>query len=124
MKRFSVLALLGSLGLAAAVMPASAGEMLPSATARQLDTQPLEFTQSAAKMRRMQIIEETMARNRYERRGRGYGRGDGYGRYDGPRRGYYGDGPRRGYYGRPGGYYGQGRGVHPGTGYPPGYYGR
>jgi hypothetical protein len=115
MKRLAVVAFLGSLGLAAAAMPASAGEAVPAAIAHELDAKPAEFTASAAKMRRMQIIEETMARQRYQRRG-GYGRPYGAGpRYG---RGY---GPRPGYYARPG-YYG--RGVHPGTGYPPGYYGR
>lgn len=117
MKRFAVFALLGSLGLAGAALPASATEALPAAVAHRLDVAPAEFTASAAKMRRMQIIQDTMNRRRYDRRGRGYGRGY-YG--PGPRygRGY---GPRAGYYGRPG--Y-SAPGSHPGTGYPPGYYGR
>ncbi len=56
-----------------------------------------------------------MNRQRYQQRGRGYGR-------------YYGGGPALWarlrpppWLLRPAGY---GRGVHPGTGYPPGYYGR
>ena len=91
MKRFAALALLASLGLAGASLPAAAAEALPAAVAQQLDAVPAEFTASAAKMRRMQIIEETMNRQRYQQRGRGYGRyyggGPRYGRGDGPRPG-------------------------------------
>lgn len=97
------------IGSATAVGTASAAELggsLPAATAQQLDRLPAEFTASDAKLRRMQIIQNNLDRQRYGRGG-GYGRGDGYGRGYG--RGYGGGygggyGPRRGYgdgYGRP-----------------------
>lgn len=95
------------IGSATAVSTASAAELggsLPSATAQQLDRLPADFTASAAKLRRMQIIQDNLDRQRYGRGG-GYGRGygDGYGRGYG--RGYGGGyGYRRGYgdgYGRP-----------------------
>ena len=123
MKRIAALALLGSLACAGFALPVQAGQDVPAGLARQIDAQAAEFTASDAKLRRMEIIRRTMERDRYQRgRGPGYG-APAYGRYrgyDGPRRGYYG--PRPGYGGPRPGYYGQG--VHPGTGYPPGYYGR
>lgn len=108
MNRFAVLAILGSLGMAAVATPSFAGEALPPAIAHQLDAKPAEFTASAAKMRRMQIIQDTMARQRgYGGRGRYYSggprydRGPRYGRPGGPPPGYY----RRGYDGPAPGYY-------------------
>ena len=96
--------LIGSATGAAAAPAAPLGEALPPATAQQLDRLPAEFTASDAKMRRMQIIQNNLDRQRYGRGG-GYGRGygGGYGRgYGGGYGGGYG--PRRGYgdgYGRP-----------------------
>lgn len=95
------------IGSAAAVGTASAAELngsLPAATAQQLDRQPAEFTASDAKLRRMQIIQDNLDRQRYGRSG-GYGRGYGGGYGRGYGRGYGGGyGYRRGYgdgYGRP-----------------------
>lgn len=81
------------------------GDALPAATARQLDRLPAEFTASDAKLRRMQIIQNNLDRQRYGRGGGyGYGRGGGYG------------------YGRGGGYgYGRGYGYGPRYGGPPPY---
>jgi hypothetical protein len=106
MKISAVLGLLASLaltgGMAAASTPALAGEAVPAAIARHLDEQPAEFTASAAKMRRMAIIQHNLNRqNHYGNRG--YGRGPGYG----PRPGY-GYGPRPGY-GSHRGHYGRRR---------------
>lgn len=122
MKRMAVFALFAALGAATLGAPVRASERLPAPLAEGLDRQVAAFTASEAKMRRMEIIRRTMEQDRYQR-GRGYGRYQGrpgYGRYDGPRR-YYGGG-RPGYYAPGPRAYGQG--VHPGTGYPPGYYGR
>ena len=95
MKFPALLGLLGSLavagGVSGAAAPAFANEALPAAMARDLDRQPAEFTASAAKMRRMMIIQNSIDRqNGY--RNRGYGPRPGYG----PRSGY-GYGPRPGY---------------------------
>lgn len=113
--------------------PATArAEALPHGLAAGLDRQPAEYSMTAAKQRRLMIMQETM---RQQQRGRG-GYGPAYGR--GPRPGYYsrgyGYGPRPGYgYGpRPGYGYGPRPGFdgqrpvygHPATGYPPGVYGR
>jgi len=99
------------IGSATAVSTASAAELsgsLPSSTAQQLDRLPAEFTASDAKMRRMQIIQNNLDRQRYGRGGGGgYGRGDGYGR-----------GYGRGYGGGYGGGYGYRRGYGDGYGRP------
>lgn len=95
----------------AATMPASAGEALPEAIARQLDQTPAAFTMTAAKQRRLYMIEQGMRQQQLQQRraARGYGPGPGYGpRGYGPR----GYGPPRAY------------GPPPGYGYPRGYYGR
>lgn len=94
-------ALLGSITAVNAAPAAPRDGVLPAATAQQLDRLPAEFTASDAKLRRMQMIQDNIDRQRYyDRR---YGRGDGYGRGYG--RGYGGGyGYRRGYgdgYGRP-----------------------
>ncbi|WID97802.1 GrrA/OscA1 family cyclophane-containing rSAM-modified RiPP [Bosea vestrisii] len=99
------------IGSATAVNTASAAELsgsLPSATAQQLDKLPTEFTASDAKMRRMQIIQNNLDRQRYGRGG-GYGRGYGDG---------YGRGYGRGYGGGYGGGYGYRRGYGDGYGRP------
>jgi hypothetical protein len=99
MHRKSIFAgFVGAVALASAAISAStavhAAETLPATVAHQLDGQAVEFTMTAAKQRRLMIIEETQRQQRYGRRG--YGRGPGYGY--GPRRGY--DGPPPGYYRR------------------------
>ena len=90
--------------VSAAPAPARDGS-LPAATAQQLDQLPAEFTASDAKLRRMQMIQNNLDRQRYGRGG-GYGRGygGGYGRG-------YGGGYRRGYGGGYGGGYGHRRGY-------------
>lgn len=96
-------ALLGSITAVNAAPAAPRDGALPAATAQQLDRLPAEFTASDAKLRRMQMIQDNLDRQRY---GRGGGYGGGYGRgygrgYGGYRDGY---GYRRGYgdgYGRP-----------------------
>ncbi|AOO83220.1 hypothetical protein BHK69_24700 [Bosea vaviloviae] len=102
MNRKSILAgFVGAIALASAAISAStavnAAETLPATVAHQLDGQAVEFTMTAAKQRRLMIIEETQRQQRYGRRG--YERGPGYGRELG-----YGYGPRRGYDGPPPGY--------------------
>lgn len=98
-------ALLGSITTVNAAPAAPRGDALPAATAQQLDRLPAEFTASDAKLRRMQIIQNNLDRQRYGRGyGGGYGRGYGYGRGPGYGRGYgygrgHGYGPRYG--GRP-----------------------
>lgn len=87
-------ALLGSLTAVNAAPAAPRNEALPAATAQQLDQMPAEFTASDAKLRRMQIIQHNMDRQRYGRGGgHGYGRGYGYSRGYG---GGYGYGRRHG----------------------------
>lgn len=101
--------LIGSATAASAAPAALRDAALPAATAQQLDRLPAEFTASDAKLRRMQIIQNNLDRQRYGRGGGyGYGRGGGYGYGRGYGRGYggYGGGYgyRRGYgdgYGRP-----------------------
>ena len=74
--------------------PALASEALPAAIALKLDSAAADFTMTAAKERRLQIIENTTRQQRYS--GRGYGRG--YGARPGYGRDYRGGyGPRRGY---------------------------
>lgn len=88
--------------VSAAPTAAHDGALAPT-IAQQLDKLPAEFTASDAKLRRMQMIQDNIDRQRY---GRGGGYGGGYGRgygrgYGGYRDGY---GYRRGYgdgYGRP-----------------------
>jgi hypothetical protein len=107
MSRLSALAgLFGlvALATAGATAPATASQDLPAATAQQLEGQDLTFAMTAAKQRRLYMMQETM---RQQQRGRG---GPAYGRGYGPRP-YYG---RPGYGPRP--YYGR-----PGYGPPPGY---
>ena len=101
-------ALLGSITAVNAAPAAPRDGALPAATVQQLDRLPAEFTASDAKLRRMQIIQNNLDRQRYGRGGYGYGRGGGYGYGRGYGRGYggYGGGYgyRRGYgdgYGRP-----------------------
>lgn len=99
------------IGSAGAIATASAAELngsLPAATAQQLDRLPAEFTASDAKLRRMQIIQNNLDRQRYGRGG-GYGRGYGGG---------YGRGYGRGYGGGYGGGYGYRRGYGDGYGRP------
>lgn len=96
----------------ASFLPASAGQAVPETMARHLDQAPADFTMTAAKQRRLYMIEQGMRQQQLQqRRAQGYGRGPGYG--PGPGRGY-GYGPRPGYgpraYGPP-----------PGYGYPRGY---
>lgn len=106
MKIFAVLGLIGSLSVVSTLTvlttPAGASEAVPAAVARHLDEQPAEFTASAAKMRRMMIIQDSIDRQNGYRRGygprHGYGPRPGYGYGYGPRPGY---GHHRGYYGRP-----------------------
>ncbi|RYE84193.1 MAG: hypothetical protein EOP19_12130, partial [Hyphomicrobiales bacterium] len=92
-------ALLGSITAVNAAPTASHDGALAPTIAQQLDRLPAEFSASAAKLRRMQIIQDNLDRQRYGRSGgyrRDYGGGSG--------RGYRGDGYRRGYgdgYGRP-----------------------
>ena len=104
MNRTSIFAgFVGAIALASAAIAAStavnAAETLPATVAHQLNGQAVAFTMTAAKQRRLMIIEETQRQQRYGRRG-GYGRGPGYGGGPG-----YGYGPRRGYDGPPPGYY-------------------
>lgn len=94
----------GSVTAVSAAPAAPADGSLAPALAQQLDKLPAEFTASDAKLRRMQIIQNNLDRQRYGRGG--YGRGGGYG-------GGYG-------YGRGGGY-GYGRGGGYGYGGPPPY---
>jgi rSAM-associated Gly-rich repeat protein len=101
-------ALLGSLTAVNAAPAAPRNEALPAATAQQLDRLPAEFTASDAKLRRMQIIQDNLDRQRYGRGG-GYGRGYGGG---------YGRGYGRGYGGGYGGGYGYRRGYGDGYGRP------
>jgi hypothetical protein len=64
---------------AASAAPATPHDgALAPAIAQQLDKLPAEFTASDAKLRRMQMIQDNLDRQRY--RDRRYGRGDGYGR--------------------------------------------
>jgi rSAM-associated Gly-rich repeat protein len=101
--------LIGSATAASAAPAAPADGSLAPTIAQQLDRLPAEFTASDAKLRRMQIIQNNLDRQRYGRGGGyGYGRGGGYGYGRGYGRGYggYGGGYgyRRGYgdgYGRP-----------------------
>ncbi|HEV2511137.1 hypothetical protein [Bosea sp. (in: a-proteobacteria)] len=87
---------MGSVAAASAAPAATHDGALAPTVAQQLDRLPAEFTASAAKLRRMQIIQDNLDRQRYGRSG-GYRRdyGGGYGRGYG--RGYGGDGYRRGY---------------------------
>ncbi|QEL23557.1 hypothetical protein FQV39_13915 [Bosea sp. F3-2] len=96
----------GAFAIAGAVIasPAAAGAQdLPASVAAGLDRQPVEYSMTAAKERRLMIMQETMRQQRYGRGGYGYGRGYGprphygYGPGYGPRPGY---GYRRGYYER------------------------
>ncbi|MCV9935830.1 hypothetical protein OIU35_05600 [Boseaceae bacterium BT-24-1] len=96
------------IGSATVATAAPRGEALPPATAQQLDRLPAEFTASDAKLRRMQIIQNNLDRQRYGRGG-GYGRGYGDG---------YGRGYGRGYGGGYGGGYGYRRGYGDGYGRP------
>lgn len=94
---------MGSVAAASAAPAATHDGALAPTVAQQLDKLPAEFSASAAKLRRMQIIQDNLDRQRYGRSG-GHRRdyGGGYGRGYG--RGYGGDGYRRGYgdgYGRP-----------------------
>ena len=101
--------IVGACALAAALMtvPASAqAQALPAGLAAGLDQQPAAYSMTAAKERRLMIMQETMRQQQYGR-GRG-GYGPGYGRGYGPRPGY-GYGPRPGY------------GPGPGYGYRRGY---
>lgn len=91
---------MGSITAVSAAPSAHHDGALAPTIAQQLDKLPAEFSASAAKLRRMQIIQDNLDRQRYGRGGGyrrdyggGYGRG--YGGGDGYRRGY-GDG-----YGRP-----------------------
>ncbi|MFC5508076.1 MULTISPECIES: hypothetical protein [Hyphomicrobiales] len=106
MSRLSALAgLFGLVVLAStgASAPAAASEALPAEAAQRLDGRDLAFTMTAAKQRRLYMMQETAR----QQRGRG---GPGYGRGYGPRPSY----GRPGYGPRP--YYGR-----PGYGPPPGY---
>lgn len=98
----------GAFAIAGALMvaPASAAESLPARLVAGLDKQPAAYSMTAAKERRLMIMQETMRQQQYGR-GRG-GYGPGYGRGYGPRPGY-GYGPRPGY------------GPGPGYGYRRGY---
>lgn len=60
--------------MAPAASASSPGEVLPPATAGQLDEQPIAFTASAAKRERMMIIQQNMeGQRRFSRSGgRGY----------------------------------------------------
>lgn len=94
----------------ASFLPASASEAVPATMARHLDQTAADFTMTAAKQRRLYMIEQGMRQQQLQqRRAQGLGPGPGYG----ARRGY-GYGPRPGYgpraYGPP-----------PGYGYPRGY---
>lgn len=86
---------------AALSAPAIASESLAPQLAQRLDKAPVEFTMTAAKQRRLMMIEESQRRQRYGRPGYGYGRpgygrpGYGYGRPQRPQPGY-------GYGARPG----------------------
>ncbi|WP_147283742.1 hypothetical protein [Bosea caraganae] len=112
-----IAAMFGAFALTGAAItapaPASASEALPAAVAHQLDGQAAEFTMTAAKQRRLMIMQNM---NRQQRYGRGgYGRGGygggGYGRGAPPS--YYGRGPER-RLGEPGRFtYQPGRGVRP-----------
>lgn len=94
--------LFGALALAGAAFAtpthAATAEALPAGVAQQLDKQDAEFTMTAAKRRRLMMIESTNRQQHYANRGhaRGYGArpGYGYGRSYGHRPGY---GPRPGY---------------------------
>lgn len=101
-----VAGLFGALALAGAAIAspqdATAAEAMPAAVAHHLDGQVVEFTVTAAKQRRLMIMENTMRQQRYGNRGHGYGRGYG------PRPGY---GYSRGYG------HGRGYGPRPSYGY-------
>jgi hypothetical protein len=88
---------------AAFAAPAMASEAVPQDLAQRLDQAEADFTMTAAKRRRLMMMQNAQPR---------YGRGPGYG----PRPGYYGRGP--GYGPRPG-YYGRGPGYAPRPGYGP-----
>lgn len=80
MRRFAI-AVLMTLGVAAAVPAAHANEALSPSVAQRLDRQPAEYTMTAAKRERLMIIQETLERQRYYGRRHGYygGYGEGYG---------------------------------------------
>lgn len=110
MRHYLIIAALAiGAGIAA---PAVASEALPQPLAQRLDQQAADYTMTAAKERRLYMMQETMRRQQYGRGGPGYGRGYGprprydYGPGYGPRPGY---GPPRGYGPRPG--YGPPRGY-------------
>lgn len=95
------LLILAALAIGAGISaPAMASEALPQPLARQLDQQAAEFSMTAAKERRLYMMQETTRRQQYGRGGPGYNRGYGarprygYGPGYGPRPGY---GPPRGY---------------------------
>ncbi|KRE16287.1 hypothetical protein ASE66_11120 [Bosea sp. Root483D1] len=100
----------GSVTAVSAAPAAPEHGALAPAIAQQLDKLPTEFTASDAKLRRMQIIQNNLDRQRYGRGGGGgYGRGYGGG---------YGGGYGRGYGGGYGGGYGYRRGYGDGYGRP------
>lgn len=92
---------MGSVAAAGAAPAAPHDGALAPKVAQQLDKLPAEFTASDAKLRRMQMIQDNLDRQRYGGGGYGYGRGYGYGHGYG--HGYgrrYGGPPPYGY-GRP-----------------------
>lgn len=88
-------------GLTAAA-PVSASDALPQSLAQRLDTQPIEFTMTAAKQRRLMMM-DSINRQQHGRGnayGHGYGSGRGYDRGPGYAYGRSYNGYRRSY-GRP-----------------------
>lgn len=110
MRKLLVLAAF-AIGIGASAQ-ATASEAMPQALAQQLDQQALEYSMTAAKQRRLYMMQEATRQQQYGRGGRGYDRGYG----PRPRYGYgpgYGPGPRYGY--------GPGYGPRPGYGPPRDY---
>ncbi|MGO4405886.1 hypothetical protein AB4Z10_16685 [Bosea sp. RAF48] len=99
------LTIAGAFAIAGAVIAspmAASAQDLPAGVASGLDRQPVEYSMTAAKERRLMIMQETMRQQQHGRGRPGYGRGygprphPGYGPGYGPR-----PGPRPGYgYGR------------------------
>ena len=94
----------GAFAIAGAVIAsplAASAQDLPADVAERLAQQPVEYSMTAAKERRLMMMQESARQQRYGNRGQGH-----YGRGYGPR-------PRYGY--------GPGYGPRPGYGPGPGY---
>ncbi|MEI5664222.1 hypothetical protein WBO78_04715 [Bosea sp. CCNWLW174] len=99
MNRFSIAAafMLGAaLFSPAFASDAEASEALPASLAAKLDELPAAFTMTAAKRRRLMMMQDATRQQRWHERRRGYGYGYGHPSYGRP----YGPPPRHGYYRR------------------------